>query len=211
MTALETTLSKNKLIPVVAIDRVDDISPLCEALLEGGISTIEITLRTDAALASIAEAVRNFPEMAVGAGTILTSDHVKAVCDSGAAYGVSPGLTDKLQNAIEQSGLAFLPGASTASEVMRNLEYGYTIQKFFPAEAAGGVNLLKSLSAPFSGVRFCPTGGINEKNIVSYLNVPNVICVGGSRFVTSDKVKSGNWKRLAEEVRRILKHIGEDS
>jgi len=211
MTALETTLSKNKLIPVVAIDRVDDISPLCEALLEGGISTIEITLRTDAALASIAEAVRNFPEMAVGAGTILTADHVKAVCDSGAAYGVSPGLTDKLQNAIEQSGLAFLPGVSTASEVMKNLEYGYTIQKFFPAEAAGGVNLLKSLSAPFSGVRFCPTGGINEKNIVSYLNVPNVICVGGSWFVTSDKVKSGNWKRLAEEVRRILKQIGEDS
>jgi len=211
MTALETTLSKNKLIPVVAIDRVEDISPLCEALLEGGISTIEITLRTDAALASIVEAARNFPEMVVGAGTILTADHVNAVRDSGAAYGVSPGLTDKLQVAIDLSGLAFLPGASTASEVMKNLEYGYSTQKFFPAEAAGGVNYLKSLSSPLSGVKFCPTGGVNEKNIVSYLDVPNVICVGGSWFVTSDKIKSGNWKRITEEVRKVLGHIDDIS
>jgi len=207
MTTIEKILSNNQLIPVVALDRVEDVSPLCKALLEGGISTIEITLRTDAALDCVRTAVREYPEMAVGAGTILTADHVRAVQDAGAAYGVSPGLTDKLQNAIEASGLAFLPGASTASEVMRNLDYGYQIQKFFPAEAAGGVNFLKSLSAPLSSVRFCPTGGVNEKNISSYLATPNVICVGGSWFVGTGRINAGDWKQISSDVSQILRKI----
>ncbi|MBL4667433.1 MAG: bifunctional 4-hydroxy-2-oxoglutarate aldolase/2-dehydro-3-deoxy-phosphogluconate aldolase [Sneathiella sp.] len=209
MTTIEKILSNNLLIPVVAIDRTEDISPLCEALLEGGISTIEITLRTDAALDCIRKAVREYPEMSIGAGTVLTADHVNSVRDAGAAYGVSPGLTDKLQKAIEASGLAFLPGASTASEVMQNLEYGYQIQKFFPAEAAGGVDFLKSLSAPFSSVQFCPTGGINEQNIKSYLETPNVICVGGSWFIQGRNIDKGNWKHISAEVSRILDNISD--
>ncbi|WP_413873681.1 bifunctional 4-hydroxy-2-oxoglutarate aldolase/2-dehydro-3-deoxy-phosphogluconate aldolase [Albidovulum sp.] len=179
-------------VPVLVIERADDAAPLARALVAGGLPALEVTLRTPVAL----EAIRAMAEVAggvVGAGTLLTPADVKAAKAAGARFGVSPGATDRLLAACEDEGLPLLPGAATATEVMALLERGYTVQKFFPAEASGGAAALSAIGAPIPQVRFCPTGGIGPKNVGDYLSLGNVLCVGGSWVAPKDRVAAADW------------------
>ncbi|WP_298499419.1 bifunctional 4-hydroxy-2-oxoglutarate aldolase/2-dehydro-3-deoxy-phosphogluconate aldolase [uncultured Maritimibacter sp.] len=190
------------IVPVLIVEDVAHATPLAEAFVAGGLPALEVTLRTEAALEVIA-AMAKVPGGAVGAGTLLTPDDVKRAKDAGATFGVSPGATDRLLDACEEVGLPLLPGAASASEAMRLLERGYTVQKFFPAEAAGGAPFLKALSSPLPQIRFCPTGGVSMGNARDYLSLPNVICAGGSWVAPKDKVTSGDWagiEALAREA-----------
>lgn len=180
------------IIPVLIVEDVATAVPLARALIAGGLPALEVTLRTPAALDVIA-AMAEVEGGVVGAGTLLTPEDAKKARAAGARFGVSPGATDRLLDACEAEDLPLLPGAASASEAMRLLERGYTVQKFFPAEAAGGAPFLKALSSPLPQVRFCPTGGVSVKNAESYLSLPNVICAGGSWVAPSDLVKAGDW------------------
>ncbi len=179
-------------VPVLIVEDVANATPLAEALIAGGLPALEVTLRTPAALEAIA-AMAKVEGGVVGAGTLLTPADVEAAKNAGALFGVSPGATDAVLDAAEANDLPLLPGAATASEVMRLLERGYTIQKFFPAEASGGAALLKALSSPLPQVQFCPTGGVSLSNVGDYLKLPNTICVGGSWVAPSNLVTAGNW------------------
>ena len=161
MDDIRDILNSNPIVPVVILDRVEDTAPLCEALLQGGIQAIEITLRTEAAMAAIGEAARRFPDMTVGAGTLLNADQVKQVMDLGAKFGVSPGSTPALLDAVSTNEFPFLPGGSTMSEFMALAEASFVVQKFFPASPAGGPAFLRSVASPLADISFCPTGGIN--------------------------------------------------
>lgn len=182
-------------IPVLVIDDVAHAAPLAQALVKGGLPVLEVTLRTPCALEAIAEMAK-VEGGVVGAGTLLTADDVKKAVDAGARFGVSPGATDKLLDACEEANLPLLPGAASASEAMALLERGYTVQKFFPAEAAGGAKALKAIGAPLPQVRFCPTGGISMGNIADYLGLSNVLCCGGSWVAPKDKMLSGDWEGI---------------
>ncbi|SPF76451.1 KHG/KDPG aldolase [Aliiroseovarius pelagivivens] len=179
-------------VPVLVVKDVAHAAPLAKALVKGGLPALEVTLRTPAALEVITEMAR-IEGGVVGAGTLLTSDDVENAKMAGATFGVSPGATDRLLDACEANDLPLLPGATSASESMRLLERGYSVQKFFPAEAAGGVPFLKSLSSPLPQIRFCPTGGVSLKNAMDYLSLPNTLCVGGSWVAPADLVEAGDW------------------
>ncbi|SPH18068.1 KHG/KDPG aldolase [Defluviimonas aquaemixtae] len=194
-------------IPVLVIDDVAKAAPLAKALVAGGLPALEITLRTPAALDAIS-AMAEVPGGVVGAGTLLTPADVKAAKRAGATFGVSPGATDRLLDACAEEGLPLLPGAATATEVMTLLERGYTVQKFFPAEASGGAPVLAAIGAPIPQVTFCPTGGIGPANVDAYLKLANVSCVGGSWVAPKDKVAAEDWAgiealaRTASELKR---------
>ena len=182
---------------------VDDASvarPLAEALVAGGLPVLEVTLRTDAALDVICEMAK-VEGGVVGAGTLLTPQDVQNAVAAGARFGVSPGATNRLLDACEAADLPLLPGAATASEAMALLERGYTVQKFFPAEANGGAPALKAIGAPIPQVRFCPTGGVSLKNAPDYLGLSNVLCAGGSWVAPKDLVTKGDWKAIEELAR----------
>lgn len=183
-------------MPVVTIEDVGHAEPLARALLAGGIATIEIALRTDAALAAIKAVAKAVPEMAVGAGTVLNADDLDAAIDAGAAYALSPGATPKLMKAARKRKFPFIPGVASASEIMRGLDLGYTCFKFFPAEQLGGVAALKALGAPLAAAKFCATGGISAAKASSYLALANVACVGGSWIAPADKVKASAWDAI---------------
>jgi 2-dehydro-3-deoxyphosphogluconate aldolase/(4S)-4-hydroxy-2-oxoglutarate aldolase len=188
------------IVPVLVVDDVAYARPLAEALIAGGLPALEVTLRTPAALDVIREMAR-VPGGVVGAGTLLTPADVRAAKAAGAQFGVSPGATDLLLEACEAEGLPLLPGAATASEAMRLLERGYTMLKFFPAEASGGAAALKAIGAPIPQVSFCPTGGVSVSNAHDYLSLSNVICAGGSWVAPKQAVTSGNWQ-LIESLAR---------
>lgn len=179
-------------IPVLVIHDVSVARPLAEALVAGGLPALEVTLRTPAALEVIAE-MATVSGGVVGAGTLLTAGDVAAAKKAGALFGVSPGSTNTLIEACETRGLPLLPGAATATEAMILLEKGYTVQKFFPAEAAGGANALKSIGAPIPQVKFCPTGGVTPENAKAYLALPNTLCVGGSWVAPTDLIDARDW------------------
>jgi 2-dehydro-3-deoxyphosphogluconate aldolase/(4S)-4-hydroxy-2-oxoglutarate aldolase len=183
------------IVPVLVVDDVNAARPLAEALVAGGLPALEVTLRTPAALDVIA-AMAEVPGGVVGAGTLLTPADVRAAVDAGARFGVSPGATDRLLDACEEAGLPLLPGAATATEAMQLLERGYTVQKFFPAEASGGAPALKAIGAPLPQISFCPTGGVSLKNAPDYLSLPNTLCVGGSWVAPKDKVAAGDWTAI---------------
>ncbi|NRQ39557.1 bifunctional 4-hydroxy-2-oxoglutarate aldolase/2-dehydro-3-deoxy-phosphogluconate aldolase [Nonomuraea sp. NN258] len=183
-------------IPVVVIKDVETAVPLARALVAGGLPVIEVTLRTPAALESIARIAAEVPGARIGAGTIRTGADVAAAVAAGSKFLVSPGTTPALAEALESSGVPYLPGAATASEVMALAERGLRELKFFPAEAAGGVPYLKSLAGPLPDVRFCPTGGINPETAGDYLALPNVGCVGGSWLTPADALATGDWARV---------------
>ena len=187
-------------VPVLVIDRVADAAPLARALVAGGLPALEVTLRTPAALDAI-RAMAEVPGGVVGAGTLLTPADVKAAKAAGARFGVSPGATDRLLAACEDEGLPLLPGAATATEVMVLLERGYSVQKFFPAEASGGAPALAAIGAPIPQVRFCPTGGIGPKNVGDYLSLGTVLCVGGSWVAPKDRLAAGDWDGIAALAR----------
>lgn len=190
-------------IPVLEFGSVDEALGVSEALVAGGLPVLEITLRTPVALEAIRAVAAALPQACVGAGTVLSTEQLHAVRDAGAQFAVSPGLTPALAAGAQVAGVSLLPGVATASEAMAALEAGFTFLKFFPAEAAGGVPMLKSLYGPLSQLRFCPTGGIDAARAPSYLALPNVVCVGGSWVVPKDAVASQDWgriRKLAEEA-----------
>ena len=187
-------------IPVLVIDDIAHARPLAEALVMGGLPALEVTLRTPAALDAI-RAMAGVPGGVVGAGTLLTPADVKAAKAAGAMFGVSPGATDRILDACAEYGLPLLPGAATASEIMALLEKGYTVQKFFPAEQAGGAAYLKSIGAPLPQVQFCPTGGISLTLAPYYLRLANILCVGGSWVAPKDAILRGDWAAITALAR----------
>ena len=183
-------------IPVLAIDRIEDALPLCRALVDNGLPVLEITLRTACALDAIALVARELPHACVGAGTVLSATDLANVADAGARFAISPGATDTLFNAAKASAVPLIPGIATASELMRGIEHGWRRFKFFPAESSGGIGALKGFGGPLPMARFCPTGGIDAAKAPTYLALPNVACVGGSWMLPADAVKAGDWARI---------------
>ncbi|MFE5753935.1 bifunctional 4-hydroxy-2-oxoglutarate aldolase/2-dehydro-3-deoxy-phosphogluconate aldolase [Streptomyces massasporeus] len=188
-------------VPVVVIEDAADAVPLARALVAGGLPAIEVTLRTPAALEAIREITREVPGAVVGAGTVIRPAQVAEAVAAGSRFLVSPGWTDVLLEAMRASGVPFLPGVSTASEVVALLERGVREMKFFPAQAAGGTAYLKSLSRPLPQARFCPTGGIGPASAPDYLALPNVGCVGGSWMLPQDALAARDWGRVEELAR----------
>ncbi|MCW8382724.1 bifunctional 4-hydroxy-2-oxoglutarate aldolase/2-dehydro-3-deoxy-phosphogluconate aldolase [Streptomyces justiciae] len=188
-------------VPVVVIEDAADAVPLARALVAGGLPAIEVTLRTPAALDAVRAIAAEVPEAVVGTGTVVTPEQVTASVAAGARFLVSPGWTDVLLDAMRASGVPFLPGVSTASEVVALLERGVREMKFFPAQAAGGTAYLRSLAGPLPQARFCPTGGIGPANAPDYLSLPNVGCVGGTWMLPADALAARDWARVEELAR----------
>lgn len=192
-------------VPVIVVEELAHAANLAKALVAGGLPALEVTLRTPVALDAI-RAMAVVEGGVVGAGTLLTPADVKAAKAAGAKFGVSPGATERLLDACAEHELPLLPGAATASEIMALLEKGFTVQKFFPAEQAGGAAYLKSIGSPIPQVSFCPTGGISLKNARDYLGLKNILCVGGSWVAPKEAMARGDWAgitRLAAEARAL--------
>ncbi|MEQ0564668.1 bifunctional 4-hydroxy-2-oxoglutarate aldolase/2-dehydro-3-deoxy-phosphogluconate aldolase [Amycolatopsis sp. NEAU-NG30] len=198
MTTGQDLLELSPVMPVVVIDDAADAVPTARALLAGGIGVIELTLRTPAALSAIERVAAEVPDIVIGAGTVVSPDQAKQAADAGAKFLVTPGSTDAVVDACFETGLPFLPGASTVSEAMRLAERGLTALKFFPAEASGGVAYLKSIAGPLPSLRFCPTGGITVASAPKYLALPNVGCIGGSWLTAS--LDPATIEKLAAEA-----------
>jgi len=194
-------LRSGPVVPVIVIKNIDHAVPLARALLAGGIKVLEITLRSEAAVEAIRRVSREVPDALVGAGTVASPKDLDAVIEAGAVFAISPGLTPSLLSAANQGAIALIPGISTASELMAGMEKGYKEFKFFPAEAAGGVSMLKSIGGPFPQITFCPTGGISLQNFNDYLALDNVACVGGSWIVPRDCLESEDWQSLTALAR----------
>tara|TARA_Y100001970_G_scaffold267223_1_gene356868 strand:+ start:198 stop:854 length:657 start_codon:yes stop_codon:yes gene_type:complete len=208
MNNIRKILAANRVVPVVVLEHEEDILPLCESLLGGGIKIIEITLRTANAIRAISAAVKRFPELTVGAGSIIRVDQISQVVDAGAHFGVTPGTTTALIEAAGDSNLTILPGGSTVSEFMVLEELGFTVLKLFPAEPAGGLTFLKSLTGPLPNIVFCPTGGIKSENFLDYLALKNVLAIGGSWFVSNDLLRRRAWREITAEAVSICNKIG---
>jgi 2-dehydro-3-deoxyphosphogluconate aldolase/(4S)-4-hydroxy-2-oxoglutarate aldolase len=183
-------------IPVMVIEEIDTAVPLARALVEGGIRVLEITLRTSAAIEAIARIAGEVEGAVVGAGTVLDARQLAATREAGAQFAISPGLTPALLRAAEDQGQVLIPGIATVSELMRGLEAGLDRFKFFPAEAAGGIPMLKAIQGPIPEVRFCPTGGITPSNFRDYLALANVACVGGSWLSPRAEVRARDWRAI---------------
>jgi 2-dehydro-3-deoxyphosphogluconate aldolase/(4S)-4-hydroxy-2-oxoglutarate aldolase len=199
-------LALSPVMPVVVIDDADDAVPTARALLAGGIRVIELTLRTPAALAAIERVATEVPDIVIGAGTVTSPGQAKQAADAGAKFLVTPGCTDTVLDACFESGLPFLPGASTVSEAMKLAERGLSALKFFPAEASGGVAYLKSIAGPLPGLKFCPTGGITVASAPTYLALPNVGCIGGSWLTPKSALTAHDFaavEALAAEAAKL--------
>lgn len=191
-------LKMTPVVPVITIHKEEDAIPLARALVKGGIPVLEITLRTPHGLAAIAQVRQEVPEAVVGAGTITSRSELDQAVAAGSQFIITPGLTDNLLAAGVDTGLPFMPGIATVSEMMRCLENGLDTLKFFPAEANGGAKALKAFGGPFPQVSFCPTGGIGPKNIAEYLALSSVLSVGGSWIVPDALVAEGNWEAITQ-------------
>ena len=198
---VEDILRAGPVMPVVVIDDAAHAVPLARALVAGGIRAIEITLRTGAALDAIQAISREVPDAIPGVGTALTGADVLAALEAGARFIVSPGATPALMDAAIGSGLPFLPGVATASELMAGMAAGLSAFKFFPAAQAGGVEALKALAGPFPSARFCPTGGVSAANAATYLALPNVLCVGGSWIAPREAIAAGDFAKIEQLAR----------
>ncbi len=205
MTTIDDIMDAGPVIAVLEVQRAEDAAEIAGALSRGGLKVIEITLRTAAALDVIRE-MSKIPDVIIGAGTVLTPDHLKAALDAGARYIVSPGLTERVAEAAKSAGVPFLPGVATAGEIMRGLDMSLSRFKFFPAETSGGVAAVAAFAGPFRDVRFCPTGGIGSDIAPKYLHLPNVACVGGSWVAPKDAVADRDWARI-ETVARNTSHM----
>lgn len=200
-------LNASPVMPVMVIQNVDDAVPLAKALVAGGIRVLEITLRTPVALDAIKLISQEVPEAIVGAGTIINPEQLQAAEDAGAVFAISPGLTPTLLAAAKKGNIALIPGIATLSELMQGMEYGLDHFKFFPAEAAGGIPMLKAIAGPIPQVTFCPTGGISPENYNAYLQLSNVACVGGSWLAPLDAVKAKNWAKVTELAKLAIDNV----
>lgn len=191
-------IQKIGIVPVVVLDRAEDAVPLAKALIDGGLPCAEVTFRTDAAEESIRKIATEFPEMLVGAGTVLTTDQVDRAWNAGAKFIVSPGLNPKIVKYCVDKGIPITPGTTNPSDVEQAIEYGLEVVKFFPAEAAGGLNMIKSMAAPYTQMKFMPTGGINAKNINEYLAFNKILACGGSWMVSKDLVNAEDFDKIRD-------------
>ncbi len=198
---LSSLLDAVPVLPVVVVDDVSHAVPVARALVAGGLPAIELTLRTPVALDAIRAIAAEVPEILVGAGTVTTPDQAKLAAEAGARFLVSPGLTPSLLSSMRDTGLPFLPGTATVSEVLTALEAGCTELKFFPAAASGGTAYLTAIGSPLPSARFCPTGGITPTSAPAYLALPNVGCVGGSWLTPADALATGDWDRVTTLAR----------
>ena len=201
---------RSRVVPVVVVQDPAQAVPMARALLEGGVDVIEITLRSDAALAAIAAVAREVPEMMVGAGTVTRASEVADVVAAGARFALSPGCTPALIAAVRAAGLPFIPGVATPGEAMAARDAGYTLMKCFPAAQLGGVEVLKAWGGPLPDLRFCPTGGVSLANMAQFLALPNVAMVGGSWLTPAAAVAAGDWAqitRLAREATEAVRAI----
>ncbi len=194
-------------IPVLIVEELDQATPLAEALVAGGLSVLEVTLRTDCALDAIRAMRAACPQAVIGAGTLRGPGDVTTCLEAGAAFGVSPGATPRLLDAVEAAGMPFLPGCATPSEAMALAERGYEVVKFFPAGAAGGPALLASLASPLPDLGFCPTGGVSLANAPDYLKLANVRVVGGSWVAPAERIRAGNWAAIEALARQAVETL----
>ncbi|MFC4298206.1 MAG: bifunctional 4-hydroxy-2-oxoglutarate aldolase/2-dehydro-3-deoxy-phosphogluconate aldolase [Castellaniella sp.] len=200
MNALEL-IELSPVMPVIVVHDADSAVNLARALVAGGVRTLEITLRSAAALDAIRAIQDQVPDAVVGVGTVRTPQQLDAAMRAGARFGISPGLTEDLARAVRDSGMPFLPGVATASEAMRAADLGFLVQKLFPAEAVGGAALLKAWHGPLPDLIFCPTGGIHAGNAAQYLALPNVGCIGGSWLTPAAAVQAGQWDAITALAR----------
>ena len=202
-------IQKTGIIPVVVLDDAKDAEPLAKALCEGGLPCAEVTFRTEAAEECIRIMSEKFPEMLVGAGTVLTTDQVDRAVAAGAKFIVSPGLNPRIVKYCVEKGIVITPGCANASDMEQALENGLEVVKFFPAEPAGGLNMIKALAAPYVGLKFMPTGGISPKNVRDYLAYNRIIACGGSWMVKNDLVKAGDFATITEMAKECVQIVKE--
>ena len=202
-------IKKTGIIPVVVLDDAKDAEPLAKALCEGGLPCAEVTFRTEAAEECIRIMSEKFPEMFVGAGTILTTEQVDRAVAAGAKFIVSPGLNPRIVKYCVEKGIVITPGCANASDMEQALENGLEVVKFFPAEPAGGLNMIKALAAPYVGLKFMPTGGISPKNVREYLAYNRIIACGGSWMVKNDLVKAGDFAAITEMAKECVQIVKE--
>jgi 2-dehydro-3-deoxyphosphogluconate aldolase/(4S)-4-hydroxy-2-oxoglutarate aldolase len=204
-------LLKRPVIPVIVIDDANDSELLAEALLKGGMDVVEVTCRTAAAPEALARIKKAFPEMLLGAGTVVTPDQAKMCIDTGVSFGLAPGLNPDTVDFFQENNTLFIPGVMTPSEIEAGMGMGCQLLKFFPAGAAGGVNMLKNLGAPYGplGVRFCPTGGVSLDNMLDYLSMPIVSAIGGSWLATKQQIADKQWEVITQQVKDALAKAAE--
>lgn len=205
--SISKILSLGPVMPVIVIEQANHAIPLGEALLTGGIKTIEITLRTSAALNAIEQLAKHLPEIYVGAGTILTKENATQAKNSGAKFCVSPGTTFSIIDACNECNISLLPGASTVSEMLTLSEAGFSEIKFFPASAAGGIPFIKSLVSPLPNLKFCPTGGISYETASGWLSLVNVSCVGGSWIAPAKDINDQNFSEITARAKQATKLV----
>ena len=202
-------LARFGIVPVIAIDKVEDAIPLADSLLEGGLPVVEITFRTAAAAEVIRLMAKERPQLLVGAGTVLTAANLEAAKASGAAFAVAPGLNPRVIQQARQIGLPFVPGVATPTDIEAGLALGCKLLKFFPAEALGGVEMIEALSAPYkpTGLRFIPTGGVNPSNLESYLKLETVAGVGGTWIAKKEDLSSGRWQDIRDRCKAAIQAV----
>lgn len=204
MQNLKTALAKCKIVPVVVVHDVAHAAPLANALANGGLTVVEVTMRTPAALDVISAMVKARPDLITGAGTILNAEHLQQARDAGAMFGVSPGTSPALRDAIIASGFTFIPGCATPSEAMTLAEHGFEVVKLFPAEVVGGLNMLKSMAAPLPHIQFMPTGGVRLEKVAEYAAQPNVAAVGGTWIVPPALLAAGDFAAIEALAREAF-------
>ncbi|KOD00042.1 2-dehydro-3-deoxyphosphogluconate aldolase [Vibrio parahaemolyticus] len=209
MSSIKEQLKALKVIPVIAIDKAEDIIPLGKVLAENGLPAAEITFRSAAAAEAIRLLRETQPDMLIGAGTVLNREQAIAAKEAGATFIVSPGFNPNTVKACQEIGIDIVPGVNNPSTVEAALEMGLTTLKFFPAEASGGINMVKSLLAPYTDIELMPTGGINPANIKDYLAIPRVLVCGGTWMVDKKLIEEGNWEELARLTREAVALVNE--
>lgn len=194
-------------LPVITVHTLDEARAIADALLEGGLNTLELTLRTPVAIDALALLKRERPDIVIGAGTILNADNIRAAVDAGADFLVTPGTPAALADALVDASIPAVPGAATPTEFMALRERGFRNCKLFPASAVGGLAMLKGLAGPLHDMRFCPTGGISESNAAEFLAQPNVLCIGGSWMLDKAWIAAGDWARVRETAARAAEIV----
>jgi len=205
-----SNLHQFPVIPVIVLDDANDAVPLAEALLAGGLNIIEVTFRTAAAAESIERIAKAFPEMQVGAGTVVTPEQAKRAIDAGSKFGLAPGTDPETIAYFNERGIPFIPGIMTPSDIQAAVKAGCTSLKFFPAGAAGGTKLLKAMAAPYAnlGIKFCPTGGVTLDNMNDYLSMPEVFAIGGTWLATKAQIQAKEWGTITQQVQDALAKAG---